>query len=59
MVGALNVVDVGGTYSDHMFGAYFGLAVSYILGTPTSEPEMGRSIVACMINRCFCPVFDL
>lgn len=28
---SLRVADVGGTYADHMFGAYFGLAVSWCL----------------------------
>lgn len=32
--GWLKITDVGGTYVDHMFGAYFGLAVSYVLGKP-------------------------
>ena len=34
MNGILKVMDIGGTYSDHMFGCYFGLAVSYIIGAP-------------------------
>jgi ammonium transporter Rh len=40
MTGALKVADMGGTYIDHMFGAYFGLAVAFVLGAPNSEPEM-------------------
>jgi len=43
MEGVLGVVDMGGTYMDHMFGAYFGLAVSMMLGKPSSEPEMGNT----------------
>lgn len=37
----MGIADVGGTYSDHMFGAYFGLAVAWVLGKPKTEPEFG------------------
>jgi ammonium transporter Rh len=40
MSGVVNLVDLGGTYIDHMFGAYFGLSVAYMLGRPTKDPEM-------------------
>jgi len=43
ILGKLFVADMGGTYIDHMFGAYFGLAVSYMLPKPTSEPADYRS----------------
>lgn len=43
VLGKLGVSDMGGTYIDHMFGAYFGLAVSYMLPKPTSEPADYRS----------------
>jgi ammonium transporter Rh len=41
MRGTMHLMDIGGTYIDHMFGAYFGLAVSFMLGKPRSEPEFG------------------
>jgi len=41
MLGTMKLVDMGGTYVDHMFGAYFGLSVAYVLGKPKSEPEFG------------------
>ena len=34
LVGVLKLVDVGGTVIIHMFGAYFGLAVAYVIGNP-------------------------
>jgi ammonium transporter Rh len=37
LVGGLKLVDVGGTVIIHMFGAYFGLAVAYVLGNPRRE----------------------
>jgi len=39
--GIMRVADVGGTYVDHMFGAYFGLSVAWVLGSPKSQPQMG------------------
>eukprot|EP01034_Spumella_vulgaris_P028827 gene28827-35758_t len=29
--GIMRISDIGGTYIDHMFGAYFGLSVAYVL----------------------------
>ena len=43
MLGIAQITDLGGTYSDHMFGAYFGLSVAYVLGKPTSSPEFGNT----------------
>ena len=43
MDGCLHLTDMGGTYVDHMFGAYFGLAVAFMLGKPEAEPEMGNT----------------
>ena len=42
MVKVMELTDMGGTYIDHMFGAYFGLAVAWMLGKPMSEPEFGN-----------------
>ena len=39
LVGALDFVDPGGSIQIHMFGAYFGLAVSMILGKPSTSTE--------------------
>ena len=43
ILGALYVSDLGGTYIDHMFGAYFGLAVAWMLGKPKAEPDVGHT----------------
>jgi ammonium transporter Rh len=42
ILGGLYVADLGGTYIDHMFGAYFGLACAWVLGKPKSEPVGGQ-----------------
>lgn len=41
MAGVMKLADMGGTYADHMFGAYFGLSVAYVLGAPKGAPAMG------------------
>jgi len=37
LVGALGIQDCGGTITIHMFGAYYGIAVAWMIGLPTSE----------------------
>jgi ammonium transporter Rh len=41
LINKLNIVDIGSTYNVHMFGAYYGLAVSYVLGKPYRHPSEG------------------
>ena len=40
-VGLLHIADCGGTVIIHMFGAYYGLALSYMLGTPKKDAPIG------------------
>jgi len=45
----LDITDVGGSIIIHMFGAYFGLAVAWMLGKPTKgEEKEGPSQVSDM-----------
>jgi ammonium transporter Rh len=44
LFGVVSMVDAGGTINIHMFGCYFGLAVSYMIGIPpaTEDSEGGH-----------------
>ena len=44
MDGAFKIQDIGGTFSDHMFGCYFGLAVSWVLGKPIKHEPDGSHV---------------
>jgi ammonium transporter Rh len=44
--GIVDLVDAGGTVTIHMFGAYFGLAVAWMLGKPPKDADPKPSIVA-------------
>ena len=48
VLGLLSAEDVGGSMTIHMFGAYFGLSVSYVLGPPksTSAPNSNPTAVS-------------
>lgn len=41
VLGLWGAEDVGGSMTIHMFGAYFGLAVSYVLGPP--KPDTAKN----------------
>lgn len=50
VLGFIGAEDVGGSMTIHMFGAFFGLSVSYALGPPTStehnEPDKVSDVLA-------------
>ena len=52
----LDIADCGGTIVIHMFGAYFGLTASFVLGRPTSmakESASAASDVSALIGTTF------
>jgi len=52
----LGITDVGGSISIHVFGCYFGLAVSAMLGKPSSTKDnksMYHSDLFSMIGTLF------
>lgn len=43
--GVVDLVDAGGTVNIHMFGAFFGLSVAWMLGKPPATAEPSPSVV--------------
>lgn len=57
-IGVLNTVDCGGTIVIHMFGAFFGLAVSYQIGVPKKDAPLAYvSDVFSLIGTAFLWVY--
>jgi ammonium transporter Rh len=54
--GVVTLMDAGGTVNIHMFGAYFGLSVSYMIGKPPATEDSQGGHVAdlfSLVGRCY------
>lgn len=65
LLGVVDFADAGGSINIHMFGAYFGLAVAWIIGKPgaSADSEGGHvadlfSLIGCIFLWIYWPSFN-